>query len=75
MTDYNGHKNKAYWNVALWIGNDEGLYRPALEALRKTSSRRAAAEYMLEVLGEDSKTPDGFKYSVDKIFKAMEGLS
>ena len=31
MTDttYNGWKNHATWNVALWIGGDEGLYNLA----------------------------------------------
>ena len=29
---YNGWKNYQTWNVALWIGNDEGLYGIAKEA-------------------------------------------
>ena len=29
MEGYNGWKNWATWNVALWLGNDEGLYKIA----------------------------------------------
>ncbi len=31
-TSYNGWKNYETWNVALWIGNDEGLYSIAKES-------------------------------------------
>ncbi len=32
MKGYNGWKNYETWNVALWIGNDEGLYLMAKES-------------------------------------------
>ena len=31
MTTYNGWTNYETWNVALYIGNDEGLYQLAME--------------------------------------------
>lgn len=71
---YNGHKTRAYWNVALWINNDEGLYNLAKECIRCTRNRKAAAERMMEALGEGAKTPDGYTYSIDKIQRAMSGL-
>lgn len=32
---YNGWSNYETWNVALWIGNDEGLYRLAKQYRRQ----------------------------------------
>ena len=29
---YNGHPSYEHWNVALWFGNDEGLYNMARRA-------------------------------------------
>jgi hypothetical protein len=34
---YQGHKNRNYWNVALWLGNDEGLYRFALDCYKQAA--------------------------------------
>lgn len=59
MTDttYNGWKNWATWNVALWLGNDEELY--------KTARRCATYAHLVdrfEVLGL-FYTPDGASYN------------
>lgn len=70
---YQGHKNKAHWNVALWIGNDYSLYTLALDCIRSTSSRDAAVRAMASQLPE--KTPDGHKYSLSAIRAAMVGLT
>lgn len=32
--EYNGWKNYETWNVALWLGNDEGLYNQARDFVR-----------------------------------------
>jgi hypothetical protein len=39
VSTYNGWKNYATWNVALWIGSDEGLYRAAVDFARRCKGR------------------------------------
>ena len=59
---YNGWKNYETWNVALWVCNDEGLYR---EARRYRHKGYRAFIACLEGLGGDIsfKTPDGVAWN------------
>jgi len=73
MKTYNGHKNYNYWNVSLWINNDEDLYRIALDFIRRYKNRKIAAQLFSEMF-EDSKTPDGVPFRVSYVYSAMEGM-
>jgi len=39
-TTYNGWRNYQTWNVQLWIANDEGLYRRAVEFVNGAPGER-----------------------------------
>lgn len=55
---FNGYKNYATWNVALWIQNDESIYSIAKEL----GDYFSLSEYMLmsDLVGElQHRTPDG----------------
>jgi len=41
MSKYQGHRSWNAWNVALWIGNDEGLYHLALDYWRSAKASGA----------------------------------
>lgn len=80
MTKYNGHKNWTYWNVSLWLANDEGLYNLARSYVRRVRrgryTRQDAARDLvsdLHDMGAD-KTPDGARYSVSAVRAALSGL-
>lgn len=74
--EYQGHESYNAWNVALWIGNDEGLYDLAKRYKRRHGSARLAAVAMLEHLNEVGvlSTPDGVRYTKHTIELAMRGL-
>lgn len=69
------NRNWAAWNVALWVNNDETLYRMALRHARRRT-RSEAARAMLDELHEAGlrKTPDGATYTISAIKAAMAGM-
>ena len=59
-TDYNGWTNYETWNVALWVGNDEGLY----DIARRCDDYQ---EFVDAVEGLISETPDGVSFTSAKL--------
>ena len=63
MTDYNGWKNRATWNVALWINNDETLYKSAETYMRECPQISEPYKSFISYKGyEDRKTRDGIAF-------------
>ncbi len=65
QTDYNGWKNKATWNVSLWVNNDESLYNSAVAHVktRKAMGKKPTwGGFVQYAYLADERTPDGFKY-------------
>lgn len=67
---YNGWKNRQTWNVALWVGNDEPLYRTAVDYVERRKAAgnkptwRGFIEYAWLV---DERTPDNVSFSGTKL--------
>jgi hypothetical protein len=75
MTTYNGHPSWNAWNVSLWIGSEEWLYRAAVEAGKaKNSHLRLRRFRELTGLEPTDKTPDGGVYNNKCVLLAINGL-
>ena len=67
-TTYNGWANYETWNVALWIGNDEGLYSIASEFAQQGQTYGDLVYYLKEC--GITQTPDGVEYD----FTYLDGI-
>lgn len=77
MAKYNGHKNWNHWSVSLWINNDEGLYRAALNCVRRyPRARDCAVRHFIGWLKDQgiTATPDGAPYSQSAVRAAMQEM-
>ena len=68
MTGYQGHKDWAHWNVALWLGNDERLYKMARQYWSKGNVKGLVRNAL------PRKTPDGAEYTEENVTAACEFL-
>jgi hypothetical protein len=82
MATFNGHHCWNCWNVSLWIGNDEGLYRAAIECkgrprtgirgIGPVTNRVATRRFLDEVVS--GRTPDGARYTFKAVYAALADL-
>lgn len=73
MTNYNGWANYETWNVALWIGNDEGLYDIARRAVDYPSLVKDLKEIEVTETG-DGVSFDSGELDIDELNAMMEEL-
>lgn len=73
MAEYNGYKSYSAWNQALWIENDEMLYRQAVDLVNHLGARKAAKVWM-ECYG-GQKTPDGIAWNFTRVYDTFKNLT
>ena len=69
---YNGYKDWDYWNVSLWINNDETIYGAAYILVSSMGASKAANVLAKTLAG--TKTPDGAEYTYNNIYSTLADM-
>ena len=62
MDDYNGWKNRATWNAALWINNDYELYTAAVAFMKAYTGSTPYKAFIDQRRLTKAKTPDNIAW-------------
>jgi hypothetical protein len=74
VEEYNGWSNRFTWNVALWLGSDESLYRDLVEYVTHQRKTGKSVRYdgFLKYAGipRGTRTPDGVAFHSPNVNRA-----
>jgi hypothetical protein len=71
--EYNGYKNYNFWNISLYINNDENLYELAIMCINKHNNIKLATLVFIDNLTH-CYTPDGVLWTKCGIYNALLSL-
>ena len=75
MTEYEGWKNYASWNVSLWLNNDEPLYRGAVDFMKDYKGKAPYKQFVADSGLITQKTPDRINwYSAQLDYRALNEM-
>lgn len=74
-TDYNGWKNRQTWNVSLWISNDYGIYKAAVEFMKSYKGKAPYVSFIKNSHMNGERTPDNIGWISTRLdYKALNEM-